>query len=69
MDLNEGYITLNVENPGRTFPFTVVNDSIYEIQENLSASLGVGAVENQVPVMFDPSLTEIFIIDDDGKFE
>ena len=66
-DLGSGDIILTADNSSVTISFTLVDDSFYELTERLSASLSFsGAAIDRVTL--DPSLAEVIINDDDGKY-
>lgn len=66
-DLSSGeVIILNASNPSMEISFSLVNDTIFELAEYLTASLQNSGDANQ-EVLFDPASVEIKIQDDDGN--
>ena len=51
-----------------TIPFPLIDDDVFEITEQLSASLSFEATE-PARVSISPEFTEISIIDNDSKLE
>lgn len=63
---NGGKIVLNADNPTVNVSFTIVDDSIFELSENLSASLTFSNTAHP-RVVLSPASVEIIILGDDGK--
>ena len=51
------------------FDVFIVDDDMYEDVESFNISLELGTFIAQSRITIDPSLTEIFILDNDGKIQ